>query len=90
MLASLSEGQTFAEKPQSGSRIIILEAEPDCRAGSSIDNANYPANAGIQELFSAQATLVGNELIRMIRKAQMRCQVSMSKTCAEVFNGLAG
>ena len=44
---------------------------------------------GYKEFRCAQATLAGIELIRMLRKGQMRCQASMSKTHAELFYGLA-
>ena len=45
---------------------------------------------GFKNFHCAQATLAGIELIRMIRKGQIRCQASMSKTHAELFYGLAG
>lgn len=45
---------------------------------------------GFKEFRCAQATLAGIELIRMLRKGQMRCQAGMSKTPAEFFYELAG
>ena len=45
---------------------------------------------GFKEFGCAQATLAGIELVRMLRKGQMRCQAGMSKTPAELFYGLAG
>ena len=43
---------------------------------------------GFKEFRCAQATLAGIDLIRMLRKGQMRCQAGMSKTPAELFYGL--
>ena len=45
---------------------------------------------GFKNFLCAQATLAGIELIRMIKKGQLRCQAKMSKTPAELFYGLAG
>ena len=45
---------------------------------------------GFKNFPCAQATLAGIELIRMIKKGQLRCQAKMSKTPAELFYGLAG
>ena len=45
---------------------------------------------GFKEFGCAQATQASIELIRMLRKEQMRCQAGMSKTPAELFYGLAG
>jgi len=45
---------------------------------------------GFKNFLYAQATLTGIELIRMIKKRQLRCQAKMSKTLAELFYGLAG
>ncbi|MFK7893053.1 MAG: DDE-type integrase/transposase/recombinase, partial [Granulosicoccus sp.] len=45
---------------------------------------------GFKNFLCAQATLTGIELIRMIKKGQLRCQAKMSKTPAELFYGLAG
>ncbi|NIB40335.1 IS6 family transposase [Pseudomaricurvus alkylphenolicus] len=44
---------------------------------------------GFKNFFSAQRTLAGIELIRMIRKCQMRKQAGVSKTPAQLFYGLA-
>ena len=44
---------------------------------------------GFKEFCYAQVTLAGIELIRMLRKEQMRCQAGMSKTPAELFYGLS-
>jgi transposase-like protein len=45
---------------------------------------------GFKNFFCAQCTLAGIELIRMLRKGQMRNQAGMSKTPAELFYALAG
>ena len=45
---------------------------------------------GFKNFFCAQSTLAGIELIRMLRKGQMRYQAGMSKTPAELFYALAG
>ena len=45
---------------------------------------------GFKACRCAQATLAGIELIRLLRKGQMRCQAGRSKTPAELFYGLAG
>ncbi len=44
---------------------------------------------GFKSFFCAQRTLAGIELIRMLRKGQMRYQAGMSKTPAELFYTLA-
>ncbi|MCP4412298.1 MAG: DDE-type integrase/transposase/recombinase [Gammaproteobacteria bacterium] len=44
---------------------------------------------GFKCFFSAQKTLAGIELVRMLRKGQMRYQAGMSKTPAELFYALA-
>lgn len=44
---------------------------------------------GFNNFYCAHATLTGIELIRMIKKGQMRCQVRMSRTFADIFYGLA-
>ncbi|MCP4412563.1 MAG: IS6 family transposase [Gammaproteobacteria bacterium] len=44
---------------------------------------------GFKCFFSAQKTLAGIELVRMLRKGQMRHQAGMSKTPAELFYALA-
>ncbi|MFT6302645.1 MAG: transposase-like protein [Pseudomonadales bacterium] len=44
---------------------------------------------GFKSFFCAQRTLAGIELIRMLRKGQMRYQAGMSKTPAELFYALA-
>lgn len=44
---------------------------------------------GFKNSFSAQRTLAGIELVRMIRKSQMRKQAGALKTPAEVFYALA-
>ncbi|MCP5004838.1 MAG: DDE-type integrase/transposase/recombinase, partial [Planctomycetes bacterium] len=44
---------------------------------------------GVKCFFSAQKTLAGIELVRMLRKGQMRYQARMSKTPAELFYALA-
>jgi putative transposase len=45
---------------------------------------------GFKNFLCAQCTLAGIELIRILRKGQMRYQASMSKTPAELFYALAG
>ncbi|MCP4411402.1 MAG: DDE-type integrase/transposase/recombinase [Gammaproteobacteria bacterium] len=44
---------------------------------------------GFKCFFSAQKTLAGIELVRMLRKGQMRYQAGMSKTPAKLFYALA-
>ncbi len=44
---------------------------------------------GFKCFFSTQKTLAGIELVRMLRKGQMRHQAGMSKTPAELFYALA-
>jgi len=44
---------------------------------------------GFKNFFSAQRTLAGIKLVRMIKKSQMRYQAGTSKTPAELFYGLA-
>ncbi len=44
---------------------------------------------GFKCFFSAQKTLASIELVRMLRKGQMRYQAGMSKTPAELFYALA-
>ena len=44
---------------------------------------------GFKNFFCAQRTLAGIELIRMLKKGQMRNQAGMSKTPAELFYALA-
>ncbi|MCP5099286.1 MAG: DDE-type integrase/transposase/recombinase [Chloroflexi bacterium] len=44
---------------------------------------------GFKCFFSAQKTLAGIELVRLLRKEQMRYQAGMSKTPAELFYALA-
>ena len=44
---------------------------------------------GFKNFFCAQRTLAGIELIRMLKKGQMRYQAGMSKTPAELFYALA-
>ncbi|WP_338109440.1 DDE-type integrase/transposase/recombinase [Pseudomaricurvus alkylphenolicus] len=44
---------------------------------------------GFKNFFSAQRTLAGIELVRMLKKGQLRNQAGMSKTPAELFYGLA-
>jgi transposase-like protein len=44
---------------------------------------------GFKNFFSAQRTLAGIELVRMIKKYQMRNQAGVSQTPAELFYGLA-
>lgn len=45
---------------------------------------------GFKSFYCAQRTLAGIELVRMLRKGQMRYQAGMSKTPAELFYALAG
>ena len=45
---------------------------------------------GFKNFICGQCTLAGIELIRMLRKGQMRNQAGMSKTPAELFYALAG
>lgn len=44
---------------------------------------------GFKNFFCAQRTLAGIELVRMLKKEQMRYQAGMSKTPAELFYALA-
>jgi putative transposase len=44
---------------------------------------------GFMNFYCAQRTLAGIELIRMLRKGQLRCQACMSKTLADLFYALA-
>lgn len=45
---------------------------------------------GFKKFHCSQVTLADIELIRMIRKGQIGCQASMSKTYSELFYGQAG
>jgi putative transposase len=44
---------------------------------------------GFKNFHCAQRTLAGIELVRMLRKGQIRLQAGMSKTPAELFYALA-
>jgi hypothetical protein len=45
---------------------------------------------GFKNFYCAQKTLAGIELIKMLKKSQMRCPVNTSKTPVELFYELAG
>ncbi len=44
---------------------------------------------GFKDFYCAQQTLMGIELVQMLKKGQMRAQAGMSKTPAELFYALA-